>query len=63
LHAPAIFTVVVTSSSSGRRDLVRIVTSAPRMLLSLNSRRRNCGYSSAFTPIGTTTASMPAVSK
>ena len=39
--------------------LCGMVTSAPRMLVSVNSDRKNSGYSSALTPIGTTTASMP----
>jgi hypothetical protein len=39
--------------------LCGIVTRAPRTFVSLNTYLRNPGYSSALTPIGTTTASIP----
>ena len=60
LHEPAIFTVGVTSSSRPTVvTLCGIVTSAPRMLVSRNSGAQEAGIVSAFTPMGTTTASMP----
>jgi len=63
LHDPATRTVGVTSSSSATvATLCGIVTSAPRMFESLNSTLKNCGKSSGLTPIGITTASIPALS-
>ena len=60
LAAPAICTVGVSSSTS--RVVVTLcgmVIRAPRILVSLNRYLKNSGYSSALTPIGTTTASIP----
>jgi hypothetical protein len=55
----------VGDSSSTRSQVVTLwgmVTSAPRMFVSRNSRGKNWRYSSALTPIGTTTASIPFLS-
>ena len=60
LAAPAICAVgVISSTSRVVVTLCGIVTRAPRMLVSRNRYLRNSGYSSALTPMGTTTASMP----
>jgi hypothetical protein len=63
LAAPAIVAVGESSSTSSQvTTLCGIVTSAPRMFDILNSSGKIARYSSGFTPIGTTTASMPFLS-
>jgi hypothetical protein len=64
LHAPATRTVGVTSSSSATTlTLCGIVISAPWTLLNFMIAGNDVAKSSALTPIGMTTASMPSFSK